>query len=183
MRRTRQKYSRSKRLFLGGSGRMRWLGQWWPALVWALAISGFSTEIFRSENTGSVILPILHWLFPSFPPQSLDLIHFGIRKCAHFTEYFILSWLILRGFRGDQKVTKIEWALLAIFLVFAYAGLDEFHQSFVPGRTASFRDVLIDTSGGIAAQVVAALEMFASGVREHRKAQQAAGVLPKPNPD
>lgn len=162
---------------------MPWLKRWWPALVWALVISGFSTHVFTAENTGSVIIPVLHWIFPGFSPQTLSVIHFGIRKCAHFTEYFILSWLILRGLRGGNKVAKIQWALLTIALVFGYAALDEFHQSFVPGRTASFRDVLIDTSGGIAAQVVAALLVMLAGVREARKARESAAALPNPNPD
>jgi VanZ family protein len=162
---------------------MRWLSRWWPALVWALVISGFSTRVFTAENTGSIIIPALHWMFPSFSPGTLSTIHFGIRKCAHFTEYFILSWLILRGLRGGNKVAKIQWALLTIALVFGYAALDEFHQSFVPGRTASFRDVLIDTSGGIAAQVVAALLVMLAGVREARKAREreTAGALPRPD--
>jgi VanZ family protein len=160
---------------------MLWLKRWWPALVWALVISGFSTKVFTADNTGSVIIPILHWMFPSFSPETLSVIHFGIRKCAHFTEYFILSWLILRGLRGDNKVAKIQWSLLTIALVFGYAALDEFHQSFVPGRTASFRDVLIDTSGGIAAQVVAALLVMLAGVREQRKAREAAAALPRPD--
>lgn len=160
---------------------MTWLKRWWPALVWALVISGFSTKVFTADNTGSVIIPVLHWIFPGFSPETLSVIHFGIRKCAHFTEYFILSWLILRGLRGDNRVAKIQWALLTIGLVFGYAALDEFHQSFVPGRTASFRDVLIDTSGGIAAQVVAALLVMLAGVREARKARESAAALPDPD--
>lgn len=155
---------------------MPWLKRWWPAAAWAGVISGFSTSLFTAQNTGSVIIPVLHWIFPSFPPDTLSAIHFGIRKCAHFTEYFILSWLILRGIRGDNKITKVQWALLTIALVAGYAGLDEFHQSFVPGRTAAFRDVLIDTSGGIAAQVVAALLMLLAGAREHRKTREAAAA-------
>ncbi|HUC42179.1 MAG TPA: VanZ family protein [Candidatus Micrarchaeaceae archaeon] len=161
---------------------MRWVKRWWPALVWAAVISAFSTRAFTAENTGSIIIPILHWMFPGFSPDTLSVIHYGIRKCAHFTEYFILSWLILRGIRGDNKVTHVQWALLTIALVTGYAALDEFHQSFVPGRTASPRDVLIDMSGGIAAQVAAALLMLLAGAREHRKARQVAGgALANPN--
>ncbi|HTV58285.1 MAG TPA: VanZ family protein [Verrucomicrobiae bacterium] len=152
---------------------MPWLKRWGPALAWAVVISGFSTSLFTAQNTGSVIIPVLHWIFPGFSPGTLSVIHFAIRKCAHFTEYFILSWLILRGLRGEMKVTKVHWALLTIFLVFGYAALDEFHQSFVPGRTAAFRDVLLDTSGGITAQVVAALLMLLAGARERRKEREA----------
>ena len=36
---------------------------------------------------------------------------------------------------------------MSIFLSFLYAITDEIHQIFVPGRSAQFRDVLIDTLG------------------------------------
>ena len=49
------------------------------------------------------------------------------------------------------------WALAAIAMVACYASLDEFHQIFVPGRTAAVADVLLDTIGGICAQIAVAL--------------------------
>ncbi|HTW23445.1 MAG TPA: VanZ family protein [Candidatus Baltobacteraceae bacterium] len=134
-----------------------WLARWWPALAWAVVISLFSTGAFTSENTGRIIIPVLHWLFPSLAPETLAFVHHIIRKCAHFTEYFILSLLILRGIRAGRHGTKLAWAVLAIVIVAGYASLDEFHQSFVPGRTPAVTDVLIDTTGGAAAQAVAAL--------------------------
>jgi len=87
----------------------------------------------------------------------LSEIHHLLRKCAHFTEYFILSLLILRGIRGQKRETHLRWALLVILIVAGYASLDELHQAFVPGRTAALTDVLLDTTGGVAAQIVAAL--------------------------
>jgi VanZ family protein len=134
-----------------------WLKRWWPALAWAVVISGFSTSVFTAEHTSRVIIPILHWLFPHAAMQTLSRIHHIIRKCAHFTEYFILSLLILRGIRGEKRETHLRWALVAIIIVAGYASLDELHQAFVPGRTPAVTDVLLDTTGGIAAQVVAAL--------------------------
>ena len=134
-----------------------WFVCWWPALAWAVVISLFSTGAFTSENTGRIIIPVLHWLFPSLAPETLAFVHHIIRKCAHFTEYFILSLLILRGIRAGRHGTKLAWAVLAIVIVAGYASLDEFHQSFVPGRTPAVTDVLIDTTGGAAAQAVAAL--------------------------
>jgi VanZ family protein len=148
---------------------VRWLARWWPALAWAVVISLFSTGTFTSENTGRIIIPLLHWLFPSFPPETLALMHHIIRKCAHFTEYFILSLLILRGIRAGRHGTRLAWAAVAILLVAGYAALDEFHQSFVPGRTAAISDVLLDTSGGITAQAVAALAALWFHVRGKRK--------------
>jgi len=136
---------------------VRWLKRWWPALAWAIVISGFSTGAFTSENTSRVIIPVLHWLFPHAAMHTLEHIHHLIRKTGHFTEYFVLSWLILRGIRGEKRETHLRWAVVAVIIVAAYAALDELHQVFVPGRTAAIGDVLIDTTGGIAGQAVAAL--------------------------
>jgi VanZ family protein len=147
---------------------MRWLKLWWPVLVWGALISSFSTGAFTPEHTSRVIVPVLRWLFPHMPMETLELVHHAIRKCAHFAEYFILSLLILRGIRAGRKETRLAWALLAILVVAAYASLDEFHQSFVPGRTPAVGDVLIDTSGGVAAQLLAALFVLWGHVREHQ---------------
>jgi len=148
---------------------MSWLKQWWPALLWAAIISTFSTGLFTADNTSRIIVPILHWLLPHAPMGTLYAIHHVIRKCAHFTEYFLLSWLILRGIRAGRRETHLAWALLAILLVAAYASLDEFHQRFVPGRTPAARDVVIDTTGGAAAQLIAALLALWGHVRERQR--------------
>ena len=148
---------------------MEWLKRWWPALAWAVVISGFSTGAFTAENTSRIIVPILHWIFPHAATATLFKIHFFVRKCAHFTEYFILSLLVLRGIRAGRPGTRFAWALLVVAIVACYASLDEFHQRFVPGRTPAVHDVLIDTSGGAAAQLVAALAMLLGHVRDQRK--------------
>jgi VanZ family protein len=153
---------------------VRWLKQWWPALVWAVVISGFSTGVFTSDNTSRIIVPVLHWLLPRASLDTLSQIHHYIRKSAHFTEYFILSLLILRGIRGGRRDARLAWALAAIAIVAGYASLDEFHQMFVPGRTAAVTDVLLDTSGGIAAQAIAALVILLGHVREKRRQQESA---------
>ena len=136
---------------------MRWLKQWWPAIVWAGVIWSFSTGLFTSENTASVIIPILHWLFPRASMQTLHFIHHLTRKSAHFTEYFIFSLLLLHGIRAGRREAHLKWTLATIALVGCWAALDEFHQSFVPGRTPAVSDVLLDTTGGIAAQIVVGL--------------------------
>ena len=148
---------------------MRWLARWWPALAWAVVISLFSTGTFTSENTSRIIIPLLHWLFPAAPEATLRFMHHIIRKCGHFTEYFVLSLLILQGIRAGRHGTRLAWAAVAILLVAGYAALDEFHQSFVPGRTPAVSDVLLDTSGGITAQAVAALAALWFHVRGERE--------------
>ena len=148
---------------------MQFLKRWWPALLWALVISGFSTGAFTSENTSHYIIPFLHWLVPSASPETLEFWHHIIRKSAHFTEYFIFSLLIFRGIRAGQKGWHLRWVLTTILIVAAYACLDEYHQSFVPGRTPAVRDVLIDTTGGTAAMIVASLFVLLGGMRQQRK--------------
>jgi VanZ family protein len=152
-----------------GAPRKSWLADWWPVLLWAAVISIFSTSAFTDSNTGRFIIPVLHWFLPGAPMQTLMRIHHYIRKCAHFTEYFIFSLLILRAIRHGRSDARLAWALLAIAIVAGYAALDEFHQSFVPGRTPAVGDVLIDTSGGTAAQIVAGLVLLWGQVRHKRR--------------
>ena len=154
---------------------VRWLARWWPALVWAVAIFSFSTGAFSAANTSRFILPALHWIFPHASHAALLAMHQFIRKCGHFAEYFILSLLVLRGIRSGRREARLAWALAAIAMVAAYAALDEFHQSLVPGRGGlEFSDVLLDTAGGAAAQAIAALLVLWSHVRQRQKDERAA---------
>jgi len=159
---------------------MNWLRYWWPALVWAVVISAFSTATFTSDNTSHVIIPMLRFFLPHASAETLDFLHHIIRKCGHLTEYFILSMLILRGIRAGEKGLYLRWVLVTILIVACYAALDEYHQSFVPGRTAAVGDVLIDTTGGIAAQIVASLFVLLGKAREkrHEDERKAAAAAP-----
>lgn len=113
---------------------------------------------------------------PGASPETLELLHHIIRKCAHLTEYFILSLLIFRAIRAGAKGWDLRWALVTVCIVAGYAGLDEFHQSFVPGRTAAVGDALIDISGGVAAMLVASLVILLHSVRQHRRETEAAAI-------
>jgi VanZ family protein len=159
---------------------MKWLRYWWPAILWALLISAFSTAVFTSDNTGQVIIPILRYFLSHASPETLNFLHHIIRKSAHLTEYFIFSMLILRGIRAGQKGLHLRWVLVTILIVACYASLDEYHQSFVPGRTAAVGDVLIDTTGGIVAQIVASLFVLLGNAREkrHDDERKAAAAVP-----
>lgn len=75
-------------------------------------------------------------------------LNYPLRKCAHATVYFVLSILImlcLKSFNVDIKKAFI----LTICVCFLYSLTDEFHQLFVDGRTAQFKDCIIDTLGAI----------------------------------
>ncbi|MBI3669834.1 MAG: VanZ family protein [Acidobacteria bacterium] len=134
---------------------MRWLRHWGPAIVWAAFIWFLSTHFFTAGSTSHVIIPILRWLLPHASPELLEGMHIEIRKTGHFVEYFILSLLVLRGVRGDRKGWHPKWGLAVVVIVACYALLDEVHQAFVPMRTASPYDSLLDSSGAVVAQLVA----------------------------
>jgi len=127
---------------------------WLPAIAWACLISTLSTDVFSSEHTSVFILPVLHWLFPHAGAETLELLHGVIRKSAHLTEYFLFSIFLLHGLRGKDRGWKLRWAIWAVVIAAGYAALDEFHQSFVPSRTASPWDALLDTVGASAGQIV-----------------------------
>jgi len=131
--------------------------RWAPVVLWAGVIFMFSTHWFTSENTAEVAEPFLKWLFPMLSLDSILLIHHVLRKCGHLTEYFIFGLLVLRAIRGGRPGVRISWALATIGIVAAYASSDEFHQSFVPGRTASIYDVMLDTTGGAISMITAAV--------------------------
>ncbi len=132
---------------------MRRLAYWLPAICIALIISGFSTSIFSGEHTSRIIIPLLHWLFPSANQNTLEVFHFGIRKAAHITEFGMFSAAVFHGIRGERRGWRPEWAVIALLIAAGYAGLDEWHQSFVPTRQASIGDVLIDSTGALLAQL------------------------------
>ena len=121
--------------------------KWLMLLLWMLVIFIFSSEPHSGEATKSIIANII----PNIKTNSLlDMINFIVRKSAHVTEYFILALLTISLLK---EYTKKERTILlsSIIFCFIYAMTDEYHQSFVPGRSSLFRDVLIDTSGSLIA--------------------------------
>jgi VanZ family protein len=126
---------------------------WLPVIAWACVISFLSTDTFSSARTSTVFIPVLHWIFPRASAEMLGLLHAAVRKTAHLTEYFILGILLNRALRGGLG-WNLKWAIWAVVIAAGYASLDEFHQSFVPSRTASPWDALLDTVGASVAQVV-----------------------------
>lgn len=97
-----------------------------------------------------------------------------LRKLAHFSEYACMG--ILLYLLWSQWIRKGRRLYLLIVLwVFCSAGLDEFHQLFVPGRWGSFWDVLLDTCGGTFGMLLCiAAGRLAAGLRR-RRAERGRG--------
>jgi VanZ family protein len=130
------------------------LKYWIPAIIVAGIISTFSTHYFSDRQTARVILPLLHWLLPHADAHLLHLLHIGIRKLAHVTEFGVFSIAVFHGIRAERQGWRWGWALATLTIAVGYAGLDEWHQSFVPLRHSSPRDVAIDAFGALLAQLL-----------------------------
>jgi VanZ family protein len=130
------------------------LKDWLPALIWGAMMSALSTEPFGGRHTSTIIVPFLRWLFPHASPDALDLAHDLIRKAAHVVEYSLFSLLVFFGVRGRNRGWQLRWAIWVIVISAVYAGLDEFHQVFVPGRGPSSWDSVLDTVAATTVQVL-----------------------------
>ena len=133
----------------------RFLSRYVPLLIWLIFISVASSNSFSANNTSRIIGPLVLWVFPNTTPEQLATIHFLTRKLAHFTEYAILALLAARAFwTSPNPALKRRWFLISLGIIVVYALIDEFHQSFVPSRTASIADSVIDMVGGLTALLV-----------------------------
>jgi VanZ family protein len=131
-----------------------------------------SSGSFSASNTSRIIRPLLLWLFPGISEESLAYAHFLVRKAAHFSEYALLALLAARAFRTSHRRRLNElWWLAAFGLVACVALADEFHQSFLPTRTGTIYDSLLDMAGGATALASAALWL----ARRRRKAGEDVG--------
>jgi VanZ family protein len=129
-----------------------------PLILWMALIFLASTGEFSTANTGLVIEPLLRWLFPHINDERVAFIHFLARKCGHFSGYAVLGSLAARAFISSTHVRlRRNWFLAALLLVGLYALSDEYHQGFVPSRTGSIYDSLLDMTGGLTALVFAAV--------------------------
>ena len=101
-----------------------------------------STDVLSAAHTSRFIGPLLRWFYPDISNATIASVQFFVRKCGHLTEYAILAALLCRALlRSPPSIAFVIAAL--------YAVLDEFHQSFVPSRTGSRWDVLIDCIGAL----------------------------------
>jgi len=135
------------------------LWRYGPLVLWATLIFIGSTDVLSASNTGGIILRPVLWLFPHLGAGKLKIFQFVGRKAGHFTEYAIFALLAARAFRtSSRELLRNRWFWASLLLVIAYAASDEFHQSFVPSRTGSIYDSMIDSLGGLTALVLLALK-------------------------
>jgi VanZ family protein len=145
------------------------LKAWIAAILWLIVIAIESSALLSAHNTSRMLYPLLHFLF-RLDRESFGIWHFYIRKSGHVIGYGTLSILLFRAWRatlpapGNLRWT-MRWANIAILGTALVASLDEWHQTFIPSRTGTVHDVVLDTCAGIAAQILILLwwKMFGKG--------------------
>ena len=114
---------------------------WYPSILMMVLIFIMSSfPAVDSDQQSGLIVNALTTAFPS--PENVDFLVNIVRKTAHFLEYAIFGFFTARAFKLSNKS---PW--LAILLCGIYAATDEYHQTFIPGRSGEIADILLDTTG------------------------------------
>lgn len=103
---------------------------------------------YRIYRAAALFWMAIIFFLSSQPSLPVPGMFSGQDKLMHFIFYGVLGLFIARGlspWRGELSWAQIG---LATLLVALYGASDEFHQSFVPGRSPSVGDLIADTLGG-----------------------------------
>jgi VanZ family protein len=134
------------------------LRAWWPVAVWVGVIAFESTDYLSSANTGSVLYSLVTRIFGQVNLYDFLIWHYYLRKAGHVVGYGILCLLLLRGWRATLHISR-SFGLIAALLSWSgtalIASLDEWHQTFIPSRTGTIRDVILDSVAGLLFLVLA----------------------------
>lgn len=102
-----------------------------------------------SRRVSKILIDIFPWTRNLNEETKNDLVEksqFCVRKTAHVSIYTVVG-ILLMSLMNTYEVSNRYRFLVTIFIGASYAGLDEFHQWFIPGRSASVIDVGIDSCG------------------------------------
>jgi VanZ family protein len=113
------------------------------------------------------------------PAERWDEIHHIIRKTGHFVGYGTLSLLFYRAWRLTaailhRRTFRIENVIYALACTLIVAASDEWHQTFIPGRTGRVQDVFLDMAGACTLQLLFWLVMFVVGLSHSRSPAESA---------
>jgi len=137
---------------------LRWLRRtaWVPAVLWYWEIWRLSDQ--PATVSGAVSDGLLGWVLGLLCPAyagaaasaqiaAVEALSFFERKAAHMFLYFMLALFLLMAISALRRLRGKQRYAVTLALCALLAGLDEFHQTFIPGRSGELRDVLVDTVG------------------------------------
>lgn len=150
---------------------------WLAVAAWMAVIFSFSAQTGENSSglSGRIAAALSRWLFDTdwnaLAPSRQQLLEFVLRKTAHFCEYALLGFLLAAALLAQGgRPRRMAIAPLAGL---AYAAADEWHQSFVPGRSPGLRDVAIDFCGVLAGVAFLWLCVALAGWLAKKKSRRA----------
>jgi VanZ family protein len=127
-----------------------WIGAWLPVAVGICVMAMESTPAFGSDFTSHPLRWLFQIVFGQLSDSAWEIVHHLIRKTGHFLGYGVLGLVWLRAWRMTFPEARfVSHAALALVGTAFIAGGDEWHQTFLPNRTGSPWDVLLDCCGAI----------------------------------
>jgi len=110
------------------------LGFTGAALAW-MALIFYSSSLSQEEASKPLESGTVSWLG-------------DVRSyAAHIVLYGVLAALIQTSLWGWKFGYQLRWAIVAAMLAALYGASDEYHQSFVAGRSATIVDVFTNAAG------------------------------------
>lgn len=148
-----------------------WVSAWLPVLLGILMITVESTEWFGADHTSGPLRILYQAIFGQVSNAEWELIHHYIRKSGHFIGYGLIGLAWLRAWWQTLPHSRfLPDTFLALMGTALIASADEFHQSFLPNRTSSPWDVLIDCSGALTLQLMVYIFMRVSRPKQLARA-------------
>lgn len=132
---------------------------WLAAVLWLGLIAFESTDWLSSARTGSFLYFWLVRWFGPINPIGFEAFHHDLRKAGHIFGYAMLSFLLFRAWRATfPRIARARWSFcwagIAWIMTALVASLDEWHQTYLPSRTGTIWDVVLDSLAALAMQVV-----------------------------
>ena len=141
-------------------GILFWLSAWLPVAIGIGIIALESTPLFGADHTSGPLRWLFEAIFGIVSNARWDVFHHLIRKSGHFFGYGALGLVWLRAWWMTLPHSRFyQDAFLALLGTALVASLDEWHQSFLPNRTGSVSDVLLDCQGAIVLLLLSYLYM------------------------
>jgi VanZ family protein len=115
---------------------------------------------------------IFESIFGPFSDDRWEIIHHLVRKSGHFLGYGFIGLAWLRAWWFTLPHSRfLPDAMLALLGTALIASCDEWHQTFLPNRTGTPWDVLLDCTGAIILQII--VYIFMRIFRPKRLARQS----------
>ena len=132
-----------------------WVSAWLPVALGVVMIMVESTEFMGADHTSGPLRLLYQAIFGHVSDTQWDVIHHYIRKSGHFVGYGLIGLAWLRAWWMTLPHSRfIPDAFLALLGTALIATCDEWHQSFLPNRTSSPWDVLLDCCGALTLQLM-----------------------------